>query len=546
MKRFLQLFVFLLCLAAGLIGLHVWQTLRTGGTVQLGLQESPFRGGGGGSYTVAQAPALDIKSVDALAAMSRQRIALAKAVVPSVVSITTTKSLSPQQRRMMNDPRYRFFFGNRGGGGGGGGNGEEGVAQKGLGSGVIVTKEGHIVTNNHVVEGMDQIEIELSDGRREKAQLIGTDPPTDLAVLKIEPKELQPIAFGDSDKVEVGETVMAVGNPYGLEETVTQGIISAKGRSIGAESLNEFFQTDAAINPGNSGGALINVSGELIGINSAIFSESGGFQGVGFAIPSNVARRILDSLVTTGRVIRGYLGVSLRAMPLNASAARQRNLPNSQGALVESVASGSPADKAGLKAGDFIQKFNGKAIRNITDLRRAVAEVAVNTSVPIELVRDGKSSTLNAQIVEQPRNLAAGFSRPGPGGGGSGNNAVPGGDNSAFGAGVLAGVEVTDLTPALIPAAGSAGRRDGRGGHPRRQQFAGGGRSSAGRRDRGGQSPGGAVGRGVPAGHRESGSRQASGGVDHPRPRPVVRGDQPVRRAVFPSAEVENTVPKIG
>ena len=464
MKRFLQLFLFLLCLAAGLIGLHVWQTLRTGGTLQLGLQENPFRGGGG-TYTVAQAPALDIKSVDALAAMSRQRIALAKAVVPSVVSITTTKSLSPQQRRMMSDPRFRFFFGGRGGGGGGG-NSDESVAQKGLGSGVIVTKEGHIVTNNHVVEGMDQIEISLSDGRREKAQLIGTDPPTDLAVLKIDSKELQPIAFGDSDKVEVGETVMAVGNPYGLEETVTQGIISAKGRSIGSESLNEFFQTDAAINPGNSGGALINVNGELIGINSAIFSESGGFQGVGFAIPSNVARRILDSLVTAGRVVRGYLGVSLRATPLSAAAARQLNLPATQGALVESVAGGSPADKAGLKAGDFIQKFNGKTIRNITDLRRAVAEVAVNSSVAIELVRDGKSSTLNAQIVEQPRNLAAGFSRPGQGGqggggggggGGGNNNAVPGGDNTASGAGVLAGVEVTDLTPPLATRLGLPG-----------------------------------------------------------------------------------------
>ncbi len=453
MKRFLQLFLFLLCLAAGLTGLHVWQTLRTGGTVQLGLRESPFRGAGGsGTYTVAQAPAIDFKSVDALAAMSRQRIALAKAVVPSVVSITTTKSMSQQQRRMLNDPRFRFFFGGpRGGpGGGGGGAGDESVTQKALGSGVIVSKEGHIVTNNHVVEGMDQIEIELSDGRREKAKIIGTDPPTDLAVLKIDTKDLQPIAFGDSDKVEVGETVMAVGNPYGLEETVTQGIISAKGRSIGAESLNEFFQTDAAINPGNSGGALINVGGELIGINSAIFSESGGFQGVGFAIPSNVARRVMDGLVKSGRVIRGYLGVSLRAMPLSAAAARQRNLPSEQGALIESVASGSPADKAGLKAGDMIQKFNGKGIKSITDLRRAVADVPVNTSVPVELVRDGKSSTVNAQIVEQPRNLAAAFPRPGqPGGGGSGNNAIPGGDNTATGAGVLAGVEVTDLTPAL-------------------------------------------------------------------------------------------------
>ncbi|MBV9126678.1 MAG: Do family serine endopeptidase [Verrucomicrobia bacterium] len=448
MKRFFGLFLFLLLLAGALVGLNVWNTLRTGGTVQIGLRNGgSLFGGGGGTYTLAQSPTLDLKSTDALAAMSRQRIALAKAVVPSVVSITTTRSLPPQQRQMLNDPVFRHFFGGgRGGpGNGGGGNGDEsGVAQRALGSGVIVTKEGHIVTNNHVVENMDQFEIELSDGRREKAKLIGTDPATDLAVLQIENKDIAPISFGDSDKVEVGETVLAVGNPYGLEETVTQGIISAKGRSIGAESLNEFFQTDAAINPGNSGGALINVAGELIGINAAIYSQSGGFQGVGFAIPANVARRVLDSLVKNGRVVRGFLGVTLRTTPLSQAAVKQMKLPSELGALIEGVANGSPADKAGLKAGDFIQKFNSRVIKTVADLRRAVAEVAVNTSVPIEYVRDGRTETANAEIVEQSRSAQA-SNQPRQGGGGSGGD----NDNNAVGNGVLAGVEVTDLTPAL-------------------------------------------------------------------------------------------------
>src|SRR3989440_3082898 len=244
------------------------------------------------------------------------------------------------------DP-FEFFFGNprrqyRGR--------DQAVVQNSLGSGVIVTNEGHILTNNHVVEQVDEIEVQLSDGRTEKARLVGADAQIDLAVLKVDDPGVKPLVFADSDSVQVGDFVLAVGNPFGFEETVTDGIISYKGRS---SDLGELLQTNAAINPGNSGGPLINLRGEVVGINTAIISTSGTSAGVGFAIPSNTVRTALESLLKQGRIIRGYLGVQMRVpQPGQLSAP-------SDGVVVDEVVPGSPADDAHLQKGDLIRKFDG-------------------------------------------------------------------------------------------------------------------------------------------------------------------------------------------
>ena len=471
MKPLLRFFAFVLLLSVGLGALSLWNP--GGGRPRLSLRPGALAGAG---YTLAEGPAIDLRTVDALAAQSRARIALAKAVVPSVVAITTTRHLTPQQlsQRSSQQQFFRRFFGFGGGGFGGGGNGnnnnngdeddnndgggnngggrggatpdDNDVAARALGSGVIVGREGYILTNNHVIEGMDEFRIELADGRKNlKAKLIGADKPTDLAVLKIEEKDIQAIPIGDSDKVEVGQTVLAIGNPFGLEETVTQGIISAKGRQ-GSENIADLFQTDAAINPGNSGGALINTEGELIGINEAILSRTGGFQGIGFAIPSNVARRVMDSLLKNGRVIRGFLGVT--AKDLTPKLKEQLALPSEQGALVGGVEPRSPAGKAGLRAGDFITKFNGRNVRSFQDLRRLVSEVDLGATIPVEIFRGGKTLTVDATLAELPGNLATLNRIPGGrgnGGNNGGNNLNNGGNSAA--ASLLAGVEVEDLTP---------------------------------------------------------------------------------------------------
>jgi Do/DeqQ family serine protease len=327
--------------------------------------------------------------VNVLAELSRQRTLLARAVVPSVVSITTSRSV---QNDPLQDPVLQLFHQ-------GVPRGPGSSTQHSLGSGAIVSKEGHIVTNHHVIEGTDQIEVELSDGRRKQAILIGTDMATDIAVLKIEADDLVPLPFGDSDQVEVGETVMAIGNPFGYEESVTQGIISAKGRR-GSENLSDLFQTDAAINPGNSGGPLVNVRGEMIGINEAILSQSGGWQGVGFSIPSATVRRTLDSILKTGRVLHGYLGIEQR--PLTQQSAAQSGLPETKGVLVENVVIGSPADKANIRPGDVIQKFNNQPVADIIDLRHCVDQVDIAATAKIELLRAGKTVLVEAQIAERP------------------------------------------------------------------------------------------------------------------------------------------------
>jgi Do/DeqQ family serine protease len=305
-------------------------------------------------------------------------------VIPSVVSITTTSL--PDREALV-----RQFFGLRRGG----------VAQNNkMGSGMIVSTGGHIVTNWHVVDGATQVTVQLSDGRSLPARLAGADPRSDIAVLKVDAGGLSPIAFGDSENVRVGQMVFAVGNPFGLQETVTQGIISAKGRRTTSEEANEFFQTSTTINPGNSGGPLIDIHGRVIGINNFIISRSGGSEGIGFAIPSNVAQRVYQDIVQRGRVIHPWFGVVMR--PLNDSLARQLGLHDAKGALVAATMAGSPADRGGLSGGDVILSFNGHPILDAKDLKRRVSETEIGTPVSVRTLRNGQPLDLSITMEEEP------------------------------------------------------------------------------------------------------------------------------------------------
>jgi serine protease Do len=419
MKSFLKFLVFVLLLALAISLIYVWQGKQPG-QPQVKVEK----------FTPADKPALDLNSVDVLQRLDEEYTKVADAVVPSVVSITTTKTVS---RRMPIDP-LELFFGKR--------FSDDNPAQQkvtSLGSGVIVSKEGHIVTNNHVLNGTDDVTVQLSDGRQSKAKIVGTDGQIDLAVLKIDLENLTPLPIGDSDKVRVGQIVMAIGNPFGLDESVSQGIISAKDRRAMNDSQLEFFQTDTAINPGNSGGPLVNIRGEVIGINTAIYSESGGNQGIGFAIPSNLVRAAMNSIISKGRVIRGYLGVGIQAVTVDI--AEQFKLNNARGALVTDVTPGSPAEKAGIIRGDVIRKVNGYEVKDTITLVNRIAEADIGSNLTIDLVRDGETKTVNAKVVEQPADLTARLNRnqnqPDPDPSGGSQNAV------------FSGIEVQNLTPRL-------------------------------------------------------------------------------------------------
>ncbi len=266
-----------------------------------------------------------------------------------------------------------------------------------LGSGFVINADGHILTNNHVVDDATEIMVKLGDGRELPAKVVGRDPKTDIALLKVEATRLPVIPLGDSSKLEVGEPVMAIGNPFGLEQTVTTGIVSATGRVIGEGPYDDFIQTDASINPGNSGGPLINAQGQAIGINTAIFSQSGGSIGIGFAIPINVAKPVVTQLATTGHVVRGWLGVTIQ--PLTPALAKSLGLAGAHGGLVSAVREGSPASRAGLKPGDVITAYNGREVARAEELPRAVAETPAGREVPITVVRDGKTLTLTPTIT---------------------------------------------------------------------------------------------------------------------------------------------------
>ncbi|WP_280187405.1 S1C family serine protease [Delftia sp. PS-11] len=282
----------------------------------------------------------------------------AKKASPAVVSINTSKAV---RHPRSNDPWFQFFFGDQGT-----------QEQAGLGSGVIISTDGYILTNNHVVEGADDIEVTLTDSRQAKAQVIGTDPETDLAVLKIALDKLPVIVLGNSDQIAVGDRVLAIGNPFGVGQTVTSGIISALGRSqLGINTFENFIQTDAAINPGNSGGALVDASGNLLGINTAIYSRSGGSMGIGFAIPVSTAKMVLDGIVKEGRVVRGWVGVE--PSELSPELAQTFGVKADSGVIITGVLQAGPAAQAGMRPGDVIVKVGDKAVRNVSELLTAVA-----------------------------------------------------------------------------------------------------------------------------------------------------------------------------
>jgi len=326
-----------------------------------------------------------------------------KKVAPAVVKVVVTSkptNVSGPQGFSPDDPFWRFFFGDRF-------NNRTPnrqftpPRQSGLGSGVIVTKDGYILTNNHVVDGADKVEVTLQDGRELSAKVVGRDPKSDIAVIKIEGDNFPFVTMADSEKVQVGDVVLAVGNPFGVGQTVTTGIVSATGRgNLGIEDYEDFIQTDAAINPGNSGGALVDAEGRLIGINTAIWSRTGGYQGIGFAIPSHLARDVMASLIQEGKVTRGYLGVMIQ--DVTPPLAKEFKLKEPSGALVGDVVPKGPAAKAGFKEGDVVVEFNGKKVPDARRLRLAVGAVKPGATVPVKILRNGSSRTLEVTVQQQP------------------------------------------------------------------------------------------------------------------------------------------------
>lgn len=390
MKSFLRFLLFVLVLALAVSVFYIQRNRKSAGHSTNWRPEK---------FTPADAPKLGEGDLEILSKLDSEYKKLSSVVIPSVVSITTSKRIDVQQPL---DP-LEYFFGRRRQGR------SRQQVQSSLGSGFIVSKEGHVVTNNHVIENMDEIQVQLADGRTAPAKILGADPQTDLAVLKIELPNISPLALGNSDEVQVGQLVFAIGNPYGLQESVSQGIISAKGRKATSDSLIEAFQTDAAVNRGNSGGPLVNIRGEVIGVNSSIFSESGGNQGIAFAIPSNTVKNTVESVISRGKVVRGYLGVTMQVV--SPELASQVGATGMEGVMVEEVVDGSPADLGGIQPGDIIKKFNGKEIADPVSLRNNVAQVAIDSTVELAVVRNNQEKKLKVKIVEQPENYGALASR---------------------------------------------------------------------------------------------------------------------------------------
>ena len=322
---------------------------------------------------------------------------IAERVKPAVVRITSRRVTRQAQSQRFWSPFEEFF-------GGGPPRNAQPRPVQGLGSGVIVSEDGYILTNNHVVENAEKLTVQLSDERETEAEIVGLDPRTDLAVIKVDFDDLPVLAFGDSDKLRVGEWVMAVGNPFGLNHTVTAGIVSAKGRGggrvLGQNSYEDFIQTDAAINPGNSGGALVDLDGNLMGINTAISTRTGGYQGVGFAVPANMARDIMTRLVRDGRVSRGYLGVQIGN--LDEDVAASMNLESKAGAVINSITDDGPAKDSDLQVEDVIVGLNGADVEDTDDLRMRIASIAPGTEVELEVIRDGAPRTISIELGELP------------------------------------------------------------------------------------------------------------------------------------------------
>jgi len=353
---------------------------------------------------------------------------IVSAVSPAVVNISTTKVVRRDTGTLFEDPLFDFLNPFH----------EFGMPKKwkeqSLGSGVIVSVDGYIITNNHVVEKSDEIKVTLLDKRVFKGRIVGADPKTDIAVIRIDANNLPTIPWGDSEKLQVGEFVLAIGNTYGLSHTVTMGIISAVGRAnVGIADYEDFIQTDAAINPGNSGGPLVNIKGELIGINTAIFSRTGGYQGIGFAVPSDMVRLVMDQLVQGGKVTRGWIGVTIQELTPELS--QKFGLKKANGALVSDVAKDSPAAKAGIMRGDIILEFNGKGVKDVSTLRNMVAQSKAGSEISVKILRSGKEYTVKMVIVELPREVAEVVPEQVP-------------DNTK--AEVLTGLTVRDITKEII------------------------------------------------------------------------------------------------
>jgi serine protease Do len=390
-------------------------------------------------------PKLNIDSAPIQREGSHSYAPIIKKAAPSVVSVSSSKTVAESEARnpLLNDPLLRRFFGQDP-------DAEEDQPEEnprrnnrrrprshqemGLGSGVIVSEDGYIITNNHVVEGADDVKVETASGAKYTAKVIGADPATDTAVVKIDGTGLPAITIGNSEGLEVGDVVLAIGNPFGIGQTVTMGIISGVGRTeLGIVDYEDFIQTDAAINMGNSGGALIDAQGRLIGINAAILSRTGGNIGVGFAVPINMARQVVENMIEYGKVMRGYLG--LKPQRVTPEFARKFNLPEATGALVADfpLKGPSPARDAGIKAGDIITEFNGKKISDDKHLRLMVSQTPPNTDSTVKLFRDGKEKNIKLKIGEFPPEQLADAEGNTPG-------AKPGGDNES-----LEGVTVDDL-----------------------------------------------------------------------------------------------------
>jgi serine protease DegS len=314
--------------------------------------------------------------------------------MPAVVNVQTAKVITRRIHPLLDDPVFRQFFGNQF-------SGTRKEIKTSLGSGVIVSPQGYILTNNHVISGADEIQVVLADGRSARAAVVGVDADTDLAILRISLDNLPSIVIGDSNSLRVGDIAMAIGNPFGVGQTVTQGIISAKGRDhLGINTYEDFIQTDAAINPGNSGGALINARGELIGINSAIFSRSGGSQGIGFAIPVSMAKGVMKQIIEHGHVVRGWLGIE--AEDLTADLARSLNIKNTGGVLISGVLRGGPADNAGIEPGDVVLDINNQPVTDARQAMKVISEEHPDTLIELTGARQGRQFTVKARVSQRP------------------------------------------------------------------------------------------------------------------------------------------------
>jgi len=322
----------------------------------------------------------------------------AKKAMPAVVNIfTSKKSLNSPHQKYLDDPAFRQFFGDQ----------LDDMdnppqPENSLGSGVIVSEQGLILTNNHVIAAADEIEVALPDGRKMSAKVVGTDPDTDLALIKVDSEHLPAITFASSDALNVGDVVLAIGNPFGVGQTVTQGIVSALGRNhLGINIYENFIQTDASINPGNSGGALIDTKGNLVGVNSAIYSRSGGSMGIGFAIPATLARQVIEQIIAKGNVTRGWIGIE--AQDITPELAESFKLKVAQGALIAGVLHGSPADKAGLRAGDVLLEIEGKPVSDSSSMLNLIAVLKPNQLATLKIARAQKAMSVSILIAKRPK-----------------------------------------------------------------------------------------------------------------------------------------------